>query len=107
MSYGFSTFDSNGIQSLTSNDLAIQFIDLFSVTPTSSGSKNYNNTVGFTKVIAIATPDEPAVTDASSFFAVNFINVSANISGSTITVSWSPSFQSGNVYNVNIYVFGY
>jgi hypothetical protein len=106
MSYGFEFYDASGAKTLSQEDLAIQFIDVFSVNPTTTGSRNYTN-IGFSNVIAVATADEPVLSNAASFLSANYIGVSAVISGGTVTVSWNPRYQSGDLYNVNIYVFGY
>lgn len=106
MSFGFNVRDASGNLSLVSSDLAIQFIDLFSVSPTSSGTKTYSN-IGYSNVIAVATADEPTITNLASFMSANYINLTTTIQTSSVNVSWSPKYQSGTVYNVNIYVFGY
>jgi hypothetical protein len=106
MSHGFAIYDTAGVLSLSQDDLAIQFIDLFSVSPLTTGSRTYTN-LGFSNVVAVATPDEPTVSNAASVISANFITVTTVVSGGTVTVSWAPKYQLGSVYDVNIYVFGY
>jgi hypothetical protein len=106
MSFGFAIYDAAGNLSLSQADLAVQFIDLFSVSPTTSGSKSYNN-IGYSNVVAVATADEPVISNAASVISANFISVNAAVSGNLVIVSWAPKYQLGSVYPVNIYVFGY
>jgi hypothetical protein len=106
MSHGFEFFDSSGNKTLSQLDIAIQFIGLFSVSPTSTGSQNFPN-IGFSNVVAVATADEPVISNAASFLSANYINLSTTINSSTITVNWSPRYRIGDQYDVNIYVFGY
>lgn len=106
MSFGFEVYNASGVRTLSDAELAIQFIDRFTVSPTSSGSRTYTN-IGFTNIVVTSTQEEPTTTSAASFTAINYINTSASISGNTITVSWSPNFQSGTVFDVDVFVFGY
>jgi hypothetical protein len=106
MSFGFEVFSAGGVKTLSDADLAIQFIDRFVVSPTTSGSRTYTN-VGFSNIVVTSTAVEPTTTSAASFTAINYINTSASIVGNTITVSWSPNFQSGLLRDVEVFVFGY
>jgi hypothetical protein len=106
MSYGFEIYDSNGNSSLSQNDLAIQFIDVFTVSQSSTGSKVYANN-GFKGALVFASPVEPVGSDITSFTSANFKSTSSSVTTSSITINYSPGYQYGNSYDVYIYVYGY
>ncbi len=106
MSLGFKIFNEIGGNVLSSDDLTFSIIDVFSVSPNSSGSKTYANLAGRNVIIAQSAV-EPTSIDFTSLFSLNSMTTSSFNSGSDKVVSWSPGVQYLNAYNVQLFVLGY
>jgi len=100
MSFGFQIFDSNGNLTLNGERQGFVLIDIIRVSPNDSGSRSYND-IGGLSLITTQSPQEPPITTRAALLAFNVVNVSASAG----VVTWSPRFQQGTLYNVDIYVF--
>jgi hypothetical protein len=103
MSYGFKIWDAGGVQRLSSDDFAGNIVDVFEVSPASSGSKTYEGMANY-QLIVSQTPVEPTTIDTASLISFNSVNTSVSNSGSNKILSWSPRYSYGNAYNVTLYV---
>jgi len=103
MSFGFKIWDSNGIQRLSSDNYCSNTLDIFEVSPSSSGSKVYTNMSPYFIVVSQSSI-EPTTIDIASLLSFNAMNISVTNSGNDKVVSWSPRYSSGTAYNVNLYV---
>jgi hypothetical protein len=104
MSYGFRIRDASNNIIMSDADLGILLIDIFEVSPTTTGSKTYAGLNTF-YLEATQTAKEPATTNRTVMGSFNAVNLSWSRSSSSQVLSWSPKFQIGTQYNVIIYVF--
>ena len=105
MSFGFKVWDALGVARLSSDDFSVASVDVFTVSPTSTGSKTYTDAGGYNFIVT-QTQVEPSSVDLASLRSFNSVNISVTTSGNDKIVSWSPSKQIGSLYNVIIYVMG-
>jgi len=106
MSFGFKIWNSAGTQILSSADLSFNLIDLFQVSPTSSGSRTYSGLAGKTIIVAQSAV-EPTAIDFTSLFSLNSVSTNVYDSGPDKVLNWSPGMQYLSAYNVQLYVFGF
>ena len=105
MTFGFKVCDAGGVVRLSSDDFSLASIDVFTISPTSTGSKTYVDAAGYDFVVT-QTQVEPTAVDIASLRSFNSVTITVTNSGNNKIVSWVPSQQLGNLYNVIIYVMG-
>lgn len=105
MSFGFKVWDALGVARLSSDDFSVASVDVFTVSPTSTGSKTYVDAGGYDFIVT-QTQVEPTTTDIASLRSFNSVTITVTTSGSNKVVSWVPGKQVGLLYDVIIYVMG-
>jgi hypothetical protein len=105
MAYGFKTLSAGGIDIFTTDDFSISILDVFEVSPTSSGSKVYPNTTNV-NMFVVQSSIEPTTTDYNSLISFNSVATAITKVGSNTTLNWSPDKQTGQIQNVILYVLG-
>ena len=105
MSYGFRFLGYGSAPSFSSADIAVALIDVFEVSPSSSGSRTYPK-AGALQFFIVQTGVEPAVVNVASASAFSSVVATAVTVGADKSVSWSPGVVLGAPQNVLIYVFG-
>lgn len=103
MSFGFKIFDATGQSVLSSDKYGFTLVDVFDVSPFSSGSRNYPDLTNV-NIMLTQSQVEPTIATKTAIASFNAMNLSfSSIGGKTIF--WSPRFQEGTAYDVTIYVY--
>jgi hypothetical protein len=105
MSFGFSISSSAGLPLITSEDFTVAVIDVFEVSPLSSGSRTYQG-AGSLQFFTAQTAVEPTTVTVDVLSSLNSLAISTAVVGQDKVVSWSPGARVGTVQNVVIYVLG-
>ena len=85
--------------------MAVALIDVFEVSPTSSGSRTYRG-AGALQFFVVQSVVEPATTTFATISAFNYIATSSTVSGADKVVTWSNGATVGAAKNILLYVFG-
>jgi hypothetical protein len=105
MSHGFAIYSSTDELWLSSLDFTVALIDVFEVTPSSSGSRTYAGAADLDFFVGQSSV-EPVNVTAAVLSSFSSMAISVSVSGQAKVVSWSPGAQTGTLQNVIIYVFG-
>lgn len=105
MSFGFTFHDAAGNKLADSTDYLASVIDIFTVLPSSTGSKTYPDTSGL-DLYVVQTREQPSIVTLASGLSLNSVVTVLSDSGPDTILSWSPGISFGTAFPITLLVYG-